>query len=390
MAYDKAKWHFTDEFPSDLDEEQIYVHTGFYVGWVIERNLYSDDFSELNKADIRKFREKEITAPKLFENQGGVLSDDELNDLGRLFTNYYYENLYFDDYRKLFVKGGLFKKGLPSDYHVQNSWKNYQKAFDKISERFNEWQEFSEEKKLKYKKTFDFDKYGINDNSRAINEYFVEKYLHQLESDGFKYIKTKEVFTRNQKNRKESFGIDIEYRGGGLGHTIFPSFGIYNKRIEKIYKTYVKGLEYIDTARPSIIYSSHKISQDNEHWGNIWSPRGDETKVDGILELVMQFLETDGKPFFEECNSFEEISNLLLKHQPMEIGHSYKPVLVYERIIKGLIASSLNKEENTLELIEKFKPFIYDHYSKGKWAYDEDVKSVFDNVVNDILNNKIE
>src|SRR3954469_14697710 len=111
MTYDKADWHLTDDFPKDLQEEQIYVHTGFFVGWLIDNNLISEDFHELNSDFIPKFRQRHISGPKLFEFSGGVLSGVNVNDEGRLFCNYYYEsNTYFADYRDTFIKGGIFKK----------------------------------------------------------------------------------------------------------------------------------------------------------------------------------------------------------------------------------------------------------------------------------------
>src|SRR6478735_390289 len=40
-VYDKAKWHYEGDFPSNLSEKQAFVHTGMYLGWIIEENLYS-------------------------------------------------------------------------------------------------------------------------------------------------------------------------------------------------------------------------------------------------------------------------------------------------------------------------------------------------------------
>lgn len=387
MAYDKAKWHLTEEFPVDLAETQIYIHTGFYLGWIVQNNLHSLDFAEINKEDIRRFLNKGISASMLYENQGGVLSEGELNEAGRLFTDYYYEKFYFDDYRSLFVEGGFFRKSLASDYHVIDSWENYQKMFDKLTKRLIEWNKFSAEKKNQYKKTFDFDKYGINENSRLINEYFLEKYEDQLIERGFKYLKTKEVFVRNQKSYKELFGIRIMYRGGGCGYTIFPYFGISNKKIEKIFRPYVKGIKYAVTGNPTLIYSSHKIEQDDKDWSKTWSCWEDVAKVDSILERTMQFLDAEGLKFYKDCNTFKAISNLLLKYQPNEIGHPYNPIMVYERVVKGLIAAALDKDKDIEALMDQFKTVMNMH--SDRWVFKEDLNQMYAQVCTDILDNKI-
>ena len=39
-VYDKAKWHFGGEFPKELNNFQGYVHTGFYLTWIIEKDFF--------------------------------------------------------------------------------------------------------------------------------------------------------------------------------------------------------------------------------------------------------------------------------------------------------------------------------------------------------------
>ena len=43
FVYDKAKYHYSGDYPPDLPDEQAFVHTGFYLAWIIDRNrnLYS-------------------------------------------------------------------------------------------------------------------------------------------------------------------------------------------------------------------------------------------------------------------------------------------------------------------------------------------------------------
>lgn len=384
MAYDKADWHLTDDFPKDLKEEQIYVHTGFFVGWLIDNNLISEDFKGVNSDYLPQFRQRQISGPKLYEHSGGVLSADDVNDEGRLFCNYYYEpNTFFNDFRDMFIKGSLFKKGLPSDYHVQDTWGNYDKLSKVLDKRFADWNKLSAQEKLTYKKTFDLDKLGINDNHRAIHEVFFEKYHDYFEKQGFKYNKSSNYFTRNQKEQKEIVGLTLEFRGG-CGHTIFPYFAISNKQIEKTYALYSKGIEYLeDKRRITIAYSSDKIEVDNENWIDTWSPQGDNSKVEIILEKVISFYETEGRNFFLGKN-LSNISELLIKQHKFVINHPYKTIKVIDRACKGLIANKFADNTDTAQLITEYRPFIHEHYSQGQWAYDKEAIELFEKLANDI------
>ncbi len=384
MAYDKADWHLTDDFPKDLKEEQIYVHTGFFIGWLIDNNLISEDFEEVNSDFLPQFRQRQISGPKLYEFSGGVFSADDVTEEGRLFCNYYYEpNTFFNDYRDTFIKGSFLKKSLPSDYHVKDTWENYDKFSKVLDKRFTEWNKLSSQEKLKYKKTFDLDKLGINDNHRAIHEAFFEKYNHYFEKQAFKYNKSNNYFTRNQKEQKEIVGLTLQFRGG-CGHTIFPYFAISNKQIEKLYSQYSKGIEYLEDKRKiTVEYGSDKIELDNENWINTWSPKGDNSKVEPILEKVISFYETEGTNFFLD-KSLAKISELLIKEHKLVINHPYKTIKVIDRVCKGLVANKLADNPDTVDLIAEYRPFIHEHYSKGQWAYDKEAIELFEKIANDI------
>lgn len=384
MAYDKAKWHLTKDFPKDLEEEQIYVHSGFFIAWLIDKGFTSEDFEEQNGDIIIQYKQRQISGPKLYELSGGVLSADDVNDEGRLFCNYYYEpNTYFNDYRDTFIKGGLFKKDLPSDYHVQDTWENFSKICKVIDKRYKVWDNLPVDKKIKYKKTFDLDKLGINDNHRAINELFFERYSSFFEKEGFKYNKSNEYFTRNSKEQKEIVGLQLQFRGG-CGHTIFPYFAVGNKQIEKFYAPYAKGIEFIEDKRKiTLEYGSSKIERDNGQWVDTWSPQRDNRKVGPILEKVIAFYETEGKKFFRE-KGYVNISELLLKEHKFEINHPYRPVKVIDRICKGLIANKLADTKDTSALIKEYRPFIHNHYSQGQRAHDKDAIEIFEKLAGDI------
>lgn len=135
-VYDKAKYHYDGEYPKELPIEKAFVHTGFYLGWIIENDLYSEDFAEDMAEEIVAFKERKITGTKVYELCDGVLLDDMLNDEGNSFTQYYFDfsrGSYMKDYEILLAKG------LPSFYHVEDTWENYDRLAGKINQQFERW-----------------------------------------------------------------------------------------------------------------------------------------------------------------------------------------------------------------------------------------------------------
>ena len=134
--YDNAKSHFLGNFPHSLPIEQAYVHIGMYLGWIIDTALYSEYFEEEASNQIFRFRRREISCTILSEVWDGYLGFELFNREGNLFTYYYYAGgLYKTDYDEILVRA------LPSLYHVNDTWENYEKMRIKITERFEKWKE---------------------------------------------------------------------------------------------------------------------------------------------------------------------------------------------------------------------------------------------------------
>jgi hypothetical protein len=132
IVFDKAKWHFEGNFPEDLDERQAFVHTGLFLGWIIDNDLFSEEFAEDFAKEIRRFKARKMTGPKVYSVADGVFADDMLNKEGRAFTRAYFDfdkGKYLKDYDKLLAAG------LPSTYHVQDSWENYDRLRAQIDKR---------------------------------------------------------------------------------------------------------------------------------------------------------------------------------------------------------------------------------------------------------------
>ena len=135
-VYDKAKYHYDGNFPDDLEAEQGFVHTGMFLGWIVDHDLYSDWFGPDMRGYISAFKDRELTGAKLFEMCDGVLVDDMLTDEGNAFARDYFDferGKYLGDYSELLTKGS------PSMYHVADTWPNYEKLKERIDQRYREW-----------------------------------------------------------------------------------------------------------------------------------------------------------------------------------------------------------------------------------------------------------
>ena len=86
IVYDKAKYHYDGDFPTDLPYEQAFVHTGMFLGWLIDRGLVSGEFMEDTSELIEGFRARDVTGPEIYESWDGALVDDMLSAEGNAFA----------------------------------------------------------------------------------------------------------------------------------------------------------------------------------------------------------------------------------------------------------------------------------------------------------------
>jgi hypothetical protein len=136
-VYDKAKWHFGGEFPDDLDDFQGYVHTGMFIGWLIDNALMSEEFNADHEAEIQLFKQHELTGSQIFERCcDGVLMLEDISELGNRFALHYFDfetGQYLNDYDT------TLSNGLPSMYHVADTWDNYKKLKSVLDKWFTDW-----------------------------------------------------------------------------------------------------------------------------------------------------------------------------------------------------------------------------------------------------------
>lgn len=79
IVYDKAKYHYGGQFLKDLSIDQAFVHTGMFLGWIIDNELFSEEFEEDIEGEIKKFKSREVTGTQIYIDCDGVLANDMLN-----------------------------------------------------------------------------------------------------------------------------------------------------------------------------------------------------------------------------------------------------------------------------------------------------------------------
>lgn len=137
VIYDKASYHYTAEnYPQELSKSQAFVHTGFFLGWLIKNNLVSDSFRKDWSLEMNEFLLGSITGPRLFEIIDGTLTSDDLNDEGNNFASSYF-NLekgaqYIRDYEDTFLE-------YTNLYAVKDSAQNFERICTLLTERYKLW-----------------------------------------------------------------------------------------------------------------------------------------------------------------------------------------------------------------------------------------------------------
>ena len=141
-AYDKAKWHFEGDFPEDLPPENGGTHIGMFLAWAILNGLEGELHREESKRDLARVRSRKWTGREfLFRDCDGVLCEDDLSDEGNAFARSYFSDPDGDGYGKYLADYGkaLGTAKLPSDYHVADTWENYDKLAPVIDKRYAAW-----------------------------------------------------------------------------------------------------------------------------------------------------------------------------------------------------------------------------------------------------------
>jgi hypothetical protein len=140
MAIDRADWHSDGDFPAELPPENGGTHIGLFLAWIIHNNLQGE-LHEESREELEAVRARRMTGREfLFHSCDGKFWEDDLNVEGNEFAAAYYtgENgqgsgEYISDYEELLTSG------LPSMYHVEDTWANYDIIASVIDRRYANW-----------------------------------------------------------------------------------------------------------------------------------------------------------------------------------------------------------------------------------------------------------
>jgi hypothetical protein len=138
MAYDRADSHYGGDFPAGLPPENGGTHIGMFLAWAIHRDLAGESHRQGSGGPLAAVRERRMTGRELLFSQcDEKFTEEDLNDDGNAFAKEYYEKTgaggYLSDYET--TLGG----GLPSLYHVADTWENFDRIAAVIDRRYAQW-----------------------------------------------------------------------------------------------------------------------------------------------------------------------------------------------------------------------------------------------------------
>ena len=136
MKYDDASWHYGGDFPKDLAAEAGGTHIAMFLAWAFRAGLGGELHTREFPEDLAMLLERKLTPGAYFLRVcDGKMTSEDFNDEGNAFaTNYFAPmELYLSDYEE--ILGG----GLPTLYHVEDSWANFERLKIRVDQRFGEW-----------------------------------------------------------------------------------------------------------------------------------------------------------------------------------------------------------------------------------------------------------
>ena len=139
QLYDKAEWHFNSDFPEELSEEHSGTHIGIFFAWIIMNHLESDFHKEESSELLEKVRSRRMTGREfVFAACGERLTDEDMNEEGNAFARYYYESK-DDAHSYLIDYSDSQEDDLPTLYHVEDNWDNFDKVSPLIDRQYQLW-----------------------------------------------------------------------------------------------------------------------------------------------------------------------------------------------------------------------------------------------------------
>ena len=137
MKYDDASWHAGEDFPKDVPEGAGGTHTGMFVAWALLSGLAGEVHVDDLPKDLERLRSRGVTPGRFFLDVcDGKFTDEDLNEEGNAFAQGYFDfekGAYLGDYDRILTGG------LPSQYHVADTWENFDLLRPVLDQRLEEW-----------------------------------------------------------------------------------------------------------------------------------------------------------------------------------------------------------------------------------------------------------
>jgi hypothetical protein len=137
VKYDDAGWHSGGDFPAGLPPEAGATHAGIYLAWALLAGLGGEYHVVDSAEDLERLRARKLTPGQYFLAVcDGKLTDEDFGAEGNAFAQAYYQQDnagFIADYQEYLAKG------LPSDYHVADSWANFDKLQPVLDRRLANW-----------------------------------------------------------------------------------------------------------------------------------------------------------------------------------------------------------------------------------------------------------
>jgi hypothetical protein len=147
MAYDRADFDYSTS-DSPLPKGHAATHIGMFLAWALTKGLENDYHRSKFPELTARLRSRAITGREFFEAAcQGKFSERDLSPEGNAFAEVYYRNEsgergpYFEDYRKTLAAD------LPSFWHVEDTWENYDRIAPVIEKRYQAWKQPASEKR---------------------------------------------------------------------------------------------------------------------------------------------------------------------------------------------------------------------------------------------------
>ncbi|HWX21032.1 MAG TPA: hypothetical protein VN578_14120 [Candidatus Binatia bacterium] len=139
MSYDRADYDYSIE-DEPLPKGHAGTHIGMFLAWAALHGLLNEFHEQHSGELVAKMRGRQITGRQFFEAAcKEQFGEKDLNVEGNAFAEHYYRDAagkrgdYFADYKKVLAAG------LPSFWHVADTWENYERVAAVITRRYEQW-----------------------------------------------------------------------------------------------------------------------------------------------------------------------------------------------------------------------------------------------------------